>query len=140
MVGDKDIYLLVGCCKSRSEIQDFRPTETQRRPRYAAMIAPPWVRGNTDSQLWKSQPLADSAMTGDPWAYFRAAYCSGLIDIVQFYRIPSSAEVRALNDAYRKAGITFGEDPIGMTQTYTSPVPIGRSAVICSDNNATHRR
>ena len=78
MVGDKDIYLVtIGRgAKSRSEIQDSRAKLPQRRPRYAAMIAPAWGRDNTKSELRTSLTLVDSAMTGGPWGDLWGIYFS----------------------------------------------------------------
>ena len=85
------------------------------------MIAPPWGRGNTESQLWTSFAILDSALTGDPWADLRDGYCSGGIEGIQFDMSPPSAEVRAPNDSYRSDGVSRDEDPIGMAQTHTCP-------------------
>ena len=117
MIGEKDVLILAGCCNPSDEVQDFRTSVARRRPRYAATIAPPWVGGNTESQLWKSFAMLDTALTGDHWADLRAVYCSGAIESCQCDLTPSSAEVRVSNDAYRSGGVAREEDPIGMAQT-----------------------
>ena len=67
---------MAGRCETQSEIQDYQATVARRLPRYAAMIAHPLVRGNTDSHLSTSGSLIDSAMAGDPWAPICEIYCS----------------------------------------------------------------
>ena len=138
MIGDKDIYLLAARCKSRAAIQDFRTSESRRRPRYAAMIAPSRIRGNTESEIWSSSESMDSALTSDPRAYLRGVYFSVGAASSQFGLSPPIAEVRVLNDSYRLAGATCGEDPVGLAQTHTVPCPIGRVSVISDGNRASY--
>ena len=121
MVGDKDIYLSEWLCKPLAETRDFRASPARRRPRYAAMVAPSRIRDNTESQLWTSFTLMDSALTGDPWSDLRDVYCSGGIVSIQFDLAPSISEVRVLNDPYRLAGATCGDAPIGLAQTHAVP-------------------
>ena len=104
------------------------------------MIAPLWVRGNTESQLWTSLNLVDSATTGDRWADSWEVFCSGGIDRIQFYLIPPSSEVRALSDPCRLAGVTRVGDSIGTTQAHTLSGSVGRVSAICADSDTSNSR
>ena len=79
-IGEKDVFSLAGRRKGRAEIQDFSASVSHWRTGYESMIVPAWVRGNPESQLRTSFAMLDSALTGDPWADFRAFYCSGGIE------------------------------------------------------------
>ena len=103
-IGRNDIFMLIGYCVSWAVILDFRRTVSQRDMRYAAAIAPFWLRDGTESALWTSQTLIDAALAGDPWASFWMVYCAGGIASRQFDLSPFSAEVRTLVDCYRSVG------------------------------------
>lgn len=140
IIGDEDIYLSVGRWKSRSEIQDIRATAPRRRPRYAAVIARSWARDSAESELWTFFALAESAVTGDPWADLWEVYFSFGVVRSQFYLSPAIAEIRVLGASYRMGGVTCGEDPVGMIQTHTATGSIGRISAICDDNSDIYSR
>ena len=63
-VGEEDVFLLIILCTPWKEIQGFRRTLAHRSIRYAAMIAPFWLRDGADSALWSSMTSIDTALTG----------------------------------------------------------------------------
>ena len=73
-------------------------------------------------------------------ADLRGVYFSGCVASGQFDVRPGSAEVQVLNDAYRLAGVTCGEDPIRMIQTHGAPGPIGRISAVFGDIRAIYSR
>ena len=121
LLGDKDIFILIGHCGSWAEILDFRRTASQRSVRYAAMIVPFWLRGGAESALWASQTAIDTAPQGDPWASSWMVYCAGGIASHQFDISPSNADIRTLSDSYRLVGHECEDDPEGMSATHSIP-------------------
>ena len=114
LIGDKDIFLLIGYCVTWAEISDFRRTVSQRPIRYASMIVPFRLRGGAESALWTSQTAIDTALTGDPWASSWMVYCAGGIASHQFDISPLNAEIRTLADSYRLVEHECEDDPEGV--------------------------
>ena len=140
VIGDKDIFALIGYCISWAEILDFRRAVSQRPIRYDATIAPFSLRDGTASTLWTHQTLIDTALTGDPWAAPRMVYCAGGIASRQFDLSPSSADVRTLLDCYRLVGQECEADPEGSIHTHSIPHSQGKVAVAPTDWGAQYSR
>ena len=121
LIGDKDIFLLIGYCVTWAEISDFRRTVSQRPIRYASMIVPFRLRGGAESALWTSQTAIDTALTGDPWASSWMVYCAGGIASHQFDISPLNAEIRTLADSYRLVEHECEDDPEGVGETHSIP-------------------
>ena len=140
LIGDKDIFLLVGLRLSLADIQDFRHTIAHKSVRYAAMILPFWLRDGIQSALWTSQTVIDSALTGDPWASGWVVYCAGGISSHHFDLSPASAEVRTLGDCYRLIGHECEDDPTGVRATHTIPNSVGKVTVVSTEWGVQYSR
>ena len=113
LIMGRDVFVLIGRRKSQYEVQYCRQTVSHRMPRYAAMIAPNWPRGATESELRADATLIDPTLTGDPWTPQRMVSCSGGVSSAHLDPSPANAEVRTLDQAYRLAGMVFVEDHQG---------------------------
>ena len=140
LIGDIDIFLLIGFCASLSEILDFRRTVSQRSARYAAMIVPFWMRDGAESALWTSQTIIDTTLTGDPWASGWMVYCAGGITSHQFDISPVNAEIRTLGDCYRLVGQECEEDLDGVRAIHTIPNSVGKVTAIATEWVAQYSR
>ena len=140
LIGDKDIFLLIGFCASWGEILDLRRTVAHRSVRYAAMIAPCWLRDGTESALWISHTIIDTALTGDPRASGWVVYCAGGITSHQFDLSPANAEIRTIGDCYRLVGQMCEEDPQGMRAAHTIPNSVGKVTAITTEWGAQYSR
>ena len=140
MIEDRDVFILVGCCKSWRGICDFRLSAAQRQPRYAAMITPMGISDNTVSELWTSTALMDSTLTGDVIASPWTVYGPGGIRSSHFDLHPNSTDVRPLVQSYRLAGLVCHDDPAGVVHTQIIPGAVGRDAIIHTDGGLTFSR
>ena len=140
VIGDSDIFLLIGYCNSWAEILDFRRTVLRRSVRYDAMIVPFWLRDGEESALWTSPTLIDTALAGDPRASGWMVYCSGGIASHQFDLSPSNAELRTMVGCYRLVGQECEEDPEGSSQAHSIPNSSGKFTIINSEWGAQYSR
>ena len=134
-IGERGALLFLGCCEAHAEIQDFRPTAPRRPPRYAATIAPYWVRGGAESDLRAPRTSTDAALTGGHWPGNWLIYCSGGVSRRQFDPDPPISDVRVLNDSYRLAVEVCDEGPSGVIQTRSIPIASGKVPAITSDGH-----
>ena len=139
LIGDREVFVLIGMCTSWAEIMDFRRTAGNRSPRYAAMIVPNWLRDGNDSRLWTSQTIIDSAMTGDVWAAPWMVYTSGGIRSHHFDSSATNSEVRTFKASYRLIGQECAPDANGSSRTVAIPGPIGKVVTISANQWQQYR-
>ena len=94
------------------------------------MNFPFFLRYGAQYNLWTSRTAIDSALTGDPVAGTWSVYAAGGIQGAQFDLYPPNGEILNLKDCYRLDGLTFEEDPAGLTQTHPIPNSVGKFTTI----------
>ena len=125
---------LIGAGGSVRELGDFKSTVRRIRSRYAFLLTPPWIVGNSHPGVWSDVIEMDSAACGDVVKGTWGIFCLGG-GARQHCNINHNAvEIRTLGDSYSRAGLGIQPGPVGIRHIRTIPQTTGAIVSIQTDD------